>query len=303
MVIKGYGELHLEIMKDRLRSEYGIDSFLSKLRVALRECIRGNHSVSKAIEKKIKDSVRYFDISLEISAVEEEDQRKVEAGQEAVEVMERKINIYLAEKNILELSFFKSDMAASFYREYREGKRLGLTDREKTKYRNPQENGEAKTVKIDDVPEPTYSIAAMDFELIYALESVLVNAFSRGPIMGKHLSNTRINVVDGRFSRTKTNDIIVSMVTNMAVLEGLKAGSASLMEPLMKIEIQTPESYSQDLINDLLSARNGKVLDVSAVTTHKKTKDNVRTTIIGTVPLYKMIGYSTFLRTVTSVSN
>lgn len=300
LVVRGFGELHLDIMKDRLSSEYGISASLSKLRVALRESIRTSGLVhTKALERKLKDGVKYFQVTLEIEAVSEEDKVEVKGGSEKVEMDGRTFRIYLEENNILELAFFKSDMSISFYREFRDAMKKPAS--QSSKMRNPEEFGEPQNITINDIPESVYKIGGMNFENIYAMENVLMNSFSRGPLLGKHLINTKIIVTDGLFSKQKTNEIITGMTTNLAVVELLSQCSSALMEPLMSLEVNCPDVCSQDIINDLLSYRNGTVSEVTSYMTERKTKDNIRAIIRGTVPLYMTIGYSTFLRSISHV--
>jgi len=298
LVVKGYGELHLEIMKDRLKSEYGFETSLAKLRVALKESVRGGASESKTMEKKLRDGNKYFQVAIETDTIDPAE--IVEVKDEKIEIKQNCFTIFLEEGNVLELAFFTSDMAMSFYREFREAKRG--SDSEKLKLRNPTDSGTPKSITLGDQPELAFHISAMSFELIYAMESVLKASFARGPLMCKHLINTKIRVTDGQFTKGKTNETIVSMCTNAAIIDCLNNSSVALMEPMMTIEINCPESCSQEVINDLLSKRGGSVMDVSSVMTDKKSQDNIRCTIKGTVPLHQTIGYSTFLRTVSSVS-
>lgn len=304
LVVKGFGELHLEIMKDRLLSEYGIVATLSKLRVALRESIRtSGMDHAKSLERRLRDGIKYFSVSLSVEAIDmsgdKESAVPIKAGSDKVEMDGHTFRIYLEDNNIIELAIFKSDMSMSFYREFRDS--MKKPGSQSVKMRNPEEFGESDSVIINGSSEPVYNIAAMNFENIYAMEGVLANAFSRGPLMGKHLINTKIRVTGGQFSKQKTNDIIVSMTTNLAVIELLAQCSSALMEPLMALEVSCPESCSQEIINDLLSYRNGTVKEVNSFATEKKTSDNLRTIIKGTVPLYMTIGYSTYLRSVSHV--
>ena len=306
LLIKGYGELHLEVMKDRIRSEYGVETFLTKLRVALRESVRVSEQIeTKRLEKKLKDGLKFFELTLQIDSIDEaEEAENSESGKpkEKIMVVDRSIIFNLEEGNVLELAFFNSDMSLSFYKEFRESTKLPSNSEGKSgRLSNPEEALNPVSVTIEENPEPCFSIESLPFEYIYSMEQVLINSFARGPNRGKHLINTRVKVVGGLYSKTRTNEVIVNMCANQCVIEALKKSSAALMEPEVAIEINTPEENSQEIINNLLSQRGGHVNEVQTYMTEKKTKLNKRTVIKGTLPLQMTIGYSTYLRTVSHV--
>ena len=95
---------------------------------------------------------------------------------------------------------------------------------------------------------------------------------------------------DGSFHEVDSSEIAFKIATIMAFKDAMKHGSPVLLEPIMKVEVDTPEEYMGDVIGDL-NSRRGHILDMIT--------DRGSTHIIAEVPLEAMLGYATDLRSMT----
>jgi elongation factor G len=97
----------------------------------------------------------------------------------------------------------------------------------------------------------------------------------------------KIAVVDGSYHEVDSSELAFKMAGIFALKEAVKAASPILLEPIMKVEVTTPDEYQGDLLGDL-NRRRGKITSIEA----KQEATNLR----AEVPLSEMFGYATAIR-------
>ena len=212
-VISGMGELHLEIIVDRLKREFGVDVKVGNPQVAYREAIR---KASRAEGKYIRQSGgrgQYGHVVFEIDPAE----------------------------------------------------------------------------KYEFVDKIVGGVIPKEF--IAAVEKGLEEAVQSGVLGGYPVIGVKISLVDGSYHEVDSSEMAFKIAASMGFKDAMKKADPVLMEPVMLVEVVTPEDYVGDVIGDL-SARRGRIdgMDVRA---------NARI-IRAFVPLASMFGYATDLRSKTS---
>lgn len=145
----------------------------------------------------------------------------------------------------------------------------------------PGESGSGFTF-IDEVKG-----GAVPKEYIPAIRKGSEEAMSRGVIAGYPLIDVAVTVFDGSYHEVDSNENAFKMAASMAFQAAVKKAQPVLLEPTMKVEITTPESFMGDVIGDL-NSRRGQVQEMS---------DRGQMKIIkAMVPLAEMFGYATQLR-------
>ncbi|MDI6757782.1 MAG: elongation factor G, partial [Endomicrobiia bacterium] len=124
-------------------------------------------------------------------------------------------------------------------------------------------------------------------EYIPAVEKGLKEAVETGVLAGYPVVDIRITLVDGSYHEVDSSEMAFKMAASMAFKAGMKKSDPYLLEPIMKMEVITPEEYMGEIIGDL-NSRRGKIFSMEA-----KGKLNF---IKGTAPLAEMFGYATTLR-------
>ncbi len=214
-VISGMGELHLEIIIDRLKREFGVDVKVGNPQVAYREAIR---KPARAEGKYIRQSGgrgQYGHVVFEIEPLE--------------------------------------------------GGKYEFED------------------KIVGGVIPKEFIAAVEKGLEEAIQSGVLGGY---PVIG-----VKVALVDGSYHEVDSSEMAFKIAASMGFKDAMKKADPVLMEPVMSVEVVTPEDYVGDVIGDL-SARRGRIdgMDMRA---------NARI-IRAFVPLVGMFGYATDLRSKTS---
>jgi elongation factor G len=207
------GELHLDIIVDRLRREFSVDANVGKPQVAYRETIR------RAVHK------------VETRFVRQTGGR----GQFA--------HVYI--------------------------------DLEPT----GQGGGYEFINKIVGGKIPREYIPAVDHGIQEAMES--------GVLAGYPLVDVRATLVDGSFHEVDSSEMAFKIAGSMALKDGAKQAQPVLLEPIMDVEVVTPEEYLGDVMGDL-SSRRGKIGGI-----HARRQAQV---VGASVPLSEMFGYATTLR-------
>ncbi len=215
-LICGMGELHLEIIRDRLRTEYRVEARFGRPTVAYRETIgQEGHSDRKFI-RHLGDSGQYAHLILRISPRECEYGFGVEFSVLPEEVPER----------------FRAGIAEA-------------------------------------IRETAESGIAFGYPLTAAL----------------------VTVVGGSFHAEESSEMAFRAVAGLALKEAVRAACPGLLEPIMAVEVRTPQDCLGDVIADL-AARRGRVAEVDAALAQ-----SVR--VSGQVPLAELFGYATELRSFT----
>lgn len=214
-VISGMGELHLEIIVDRLKREFGVDVKVGNPQVAYREAIR---KPARAEGKYIRQSGgrgQYGHVVFEIEPIE--------------------------------------------------GGKYEFEDK----------------IVGGVIPK----------EFITAVEKGLEEAVQSGVLGGYPVIGVKVSLVDGSYHEVDSSEMAFKIAASMGFKEAMKRADPVLMEPVMSVEVVTPEEYVGDVIGDL-SSRRGRIdgMDMRA---------NARI-IRAFVPLVGMFGYATDLRSKTS---
>ncbi len=214
-VIAGMGELHLEIIVDRLLREFKVDAVVGRPQVSYKECIR------KAVHQDTKFS-------------------KQSGGR-----------------------------------------------------------GQFAHVVIDVEPAPpgTGLIfenkivgGAIPKEYIPAVAKGMEEAMKTGVLAGYPLVDVKVQLVDGAFHEVDSSELAFKIAASMALKDAVRKANPALMEPIMKVEAVTPDTYLGNVVGDL-NSRRGRILDM-----HPRSDGQV---VNAHVPLSEMFGYATSLRSIT----
>ncbi|HET7932013.1 MAG TPA: elongation factor G [Rhodanobacteraceae bacterium] len=227
-IISGMGELHLDILVDRMRREFNVEANVGKPQVAYRETIRS--SDVKSDYKHAKQSGgkgQYGHVVIELSPISDADR---------------------ADPKIAPL--IKDDF-----------------------------------LFINDI---TGGVIPKEF--IPSVEKGLRETITSGPLAGFPVVGTKVKLVFGSYHDVDSSEMAFKIAASMAFKQGFAKASPVLLEPIMKVEVVTPEDYVGDVMGDL-SRRRG-ILRGQEDTPSGKTIDSF-------VPLGEMFGYATTIRSLT----
>ena len=213
--ISGMGELHLEIVVDRLKREHKVEVEQGKLQVAYKETIQKPVEVEGKFIKQSGGRGQYGHVWLKIEPLDRG------AGYE-----------------------FKNEVVGG-------------------------------TIPREYIP---------------AIEKGMNEALTSGILVGSPVVDCRVTVYDGSYHDVDSSEIAFKMATKMAFKEGMSQASPVLLEPIMKVEVNTPDEYMGDVMGDL-NSRRGRILGM-------ETKGAAQV-IKSEVPLGNMFGYATELRSMT----
>ncbi len=218
-IIAGMGELHLEVLVERMKREFKVEATVGKPQVAYRETIK---KMAEAQGKYIKQSGgrgQYGDCHLRLEP---------------------------------------------------------LTDID-------EETGEKKDFEFVNAIKG----GVIPSEYIPAVEKGVREAMNNGVVAGYPMMNVRVTVFDGSYHEVDSSEVAFKMAAILGFKEAARKADPVLLEPIMKIEVVTPEEYMGDVIGDLNSRR--------AVIKEMTDRGNNKV-IDGEVPLATMFGYATAVR-------
>ncbi|MBT5151427.1 MAG: elongation factor G [Flavobacteriales bacterium] len=218
-IISGMGELHLDILIDRMRREFKVEVNVGEPQVEYKEALKASASHREVYKKQTGGRGKFADIVFEISPADE-----------------------------------------SF-----EGEGLQFVNE----------------IKGGNVPK----------EFIPSIENGFKAAMVNGPLAGFKVDSYKIVLKDGSFHPVDSDQLSFELAAKIGFKESAKKASPVIMEPIMKMEVVTPEEYMGDIVGDL-NRRRGQVNDMSDRNNAKVIKANV--------PLSEMFGYVTTLRTLSS---
>jgi elongation factor G len=124
-------------------------------------------------------------------------------------------------------------------------------------------------------------------EYIPAVDKGIQEAMGNGVIAGYPVVDLKATLFDGSYHDVDSNEMAFKIAGSMALREGVSKASPALLEPIMKVEVTTPEDYMGDVIGDL-NSRRGIVSGMEDGPSGKL--------INASVPLAEMFGYATTLR-------
>ncbi|HTL59346.1 MAG TPA: elongation factor G [Candidatus Limnocylindrales bacterium] len=128
---------------------------------------------------------------------------------------------------------------------------------------------------------------AIPKEYIPAVIDGVEEAIAGGVLAGYPMVDVKVQVVDGTFHEVDSSELAFKMAGIFALKDAAKKANAILLEPIMKVEVTTPDEYQGDLLGDI-NRRRGKIVNIEA-------KDTV-TVLSAEVPLAEMFGYATAIR-------
>ncbi|MSQ81137.1 MAG: elongation factor G [Candidatus Methylopumilus sp.] len=211
-IISGMGELHLEILVDRMKREFGVEANVGAPQVAYREAIKKQVEIEGKFIKQSGGKGQYGHVWLTMEPNE------VGKGFEFIDA-----------------------------------------------------------IKGGSVPR----------EFIPAVEKGLRETIPSGVLAGYPVVDVKVTLFDGSYHDVDSNENAFKMAASMAFKDGMRKADPILLEPMMAVEVETPEDYFGDLMGDL-SSRRGMIQGM---------EDNASGKVIrAEVPLAEMFGYSTTMR-------
>jgi len=219
-IIAGMGELHLEVLVDRLKREFKVECNVGAPQVAYRESVREWVKAEGRLKKQTGGRGMFGHCWIELGPLAEEDQE--------------------------EHGIFRFD---------------------------------------NDI-----SGGVIPKEFIPSVEKGIRDAMTRGVVAGYPMINVHAKLYDGSYHDVDSSQAAFEIAGSLAFQEGARKGGAHLLEPVMDVEVRTPEDYMGDVIGDLNSRRG----NVGAM----EDQGNVKV-ITASVPLAEMFGYATDLRSKT----
>jgi len=132
--------------------------------------------------------------------------------------------------------------------------------------------------------------AAIPNEFIPSVEKGVIEALEKGVLLGYPMTDLEVTLYDGSYHDVDSSDIAFKIAGSMALQDGAKKAGMTLLEPIMKLEVTTPEAFMGVTIGDI-SSKRGKILG---------TESRGKATIIKAyAPLAELSGYVTILRSLT----
>jgi len=122
-----------------------------------------------------------------------------------------------------------------------------------------------------------------------AIKAGVIESAQSGVLTGNKVENIKVIVTGGSFSPVDSSELAFKIAGSIAFTNALRKAKSILLEPIMNINIVTPEEYLGNVINDL-NSRRGKIIEVSD-------KESIKI-VNGYVPLSETFGYATNLRSV-----
>ncbi len=211
-IISGMGELHLEILVDRMKREFGVEANVGAPQVAYREAIKKLVQVEGKFIKQSGGRGQYGHVWIRMEPNEQ-------------------------------------------------GKGFEFVD----------------AIKGGTVPR----------EYIPAVEKGLRETLPNGVLAGFPVVDVKVTLFDGSSHDVDSNENAFKMAASMAFKDGMRQASPMLLEPMMAVEVETPEDFMGNVVGDL-SSRRGMIQGMDDMPTGKIVKAEV--------PLAEMFGYSTTLR-------
>jgi len=138
--------------------------------------------------------------------------------------------------------------------------------------------------------------------MFYAIETAVWNALESGVLLGAPVLNTKITLTGGSFSENRSTDTIFQMCSASLIKELFQGATPVLLEPVMDLEVSAPSTEVKHVMNDIISTRRGKVIEMKEEKSNFGGQGLQRTMIQAVVPLQETVGYSTYLRSITKVN-
>lgn len=157
--------------------------------------------------------------------------------------------------------------------------------------------GNIEPLEPDEVGETTFVFENLvkggniPGEFIGSCEKGFRDVMSKGPLAEFPMVGVKVNLRDGKYHEVDSSDMAFRLCSRAAMQQAVRKASPCLLEPVMKVEVETPEEYQGAVIGDL-SSRRGIILGMES-------RDDL-TVVNASVPLSEMFGYATALRSSTA---
>jgi elongation factor G len=214
-IIQGMGELHLEIIRDRIFREYNVKANAGKPMVAYRETVLKTGTGNFTFDREIGGASHFASLHLQVS---------------------------------------------------------------------PRPQGLGNTIVFD----VSSSIIPQEFRK--AIEEGIADALMTGVVGNFAIIDAEVKVIGGEFNSDSSSEMAFRSAAVMALRAAVSNSSPALLEPVMLLEIDTPEEHLGDVLGDI-SARRGRVREIKAL--------NNLQIVQADVPLAAVFGYATSLRSLT----
>ncbi|MBV9656728.1 MAG: elongation factor G [Verrucomicrobia bacterium] len=211
-IIAGMGELHLEIIRDRMMREFKVDANAGKPQIAYRETITAKATGEGKLIKQSGGRGQYGHVIVNVS---------------------------------------------------------------------PNERGKGLTIENKVVG------GTIPKEYIPACKKGIEEAVLNGVVGGYPVIDVNVDIIDGSYHDVDSNEMAFKLAAIFAAKDGFKKAKAILLEPIMKVEVETPEDYQGDIMGDL-NRRRARIQGME--------KKVVNTAVTAEVPLAEMFGYATAIR-------
>jgi len=221
-ILRGMGELHLEIIIDRLKREFKVEINQGAPQVAYKECITKNVEHKEVYKKQSGGKGKFADISFEIGPADEDENGIVKEGLQFVD-----------------------------------------------------------EIKGGVIPK----------EFIPSIEKGFTMAMNNGCLAGFQMDSLKVRLFHGSFHDVDSDALSFELAAQLGFKEAAKKAGPQLLEPIMSVEIVTPDEYTGTVTGDL-NKRRGIMQGMEAKTNAQIIKANV--------PLSELFGYVTDLRTISS---
>ena len=218
MIISGMGELHLEVIVDRMQREFSVAANIGKPQVAYRETIQAGVEHEAKFVRQTGGRGQYGHVKLRLEPLQDDD--------------------------------------GNYTYEF-----------------------------VDEITG-----GVIPKEYIPSIDKGIAEQMQNGVIAGHPLIGVKATLIDGSFHEVDSSEMAFKIAASMALREGAMAASPVLLEPVMTVEVVTPEDYMGDVVGDL-NRRRGMINGMEENPAGKVVRAEV--------PLSEMFGYSTDLRSST----
>ncbi|MBP6855254.1 MAG: elongation factor G [Candidatus Pacebacteria bacterium] len=230
-IIAGMGELHLDIIVDRMKREFSVEANVGKPQVAYRETITGTADVEGKYIKQSGGRGNYGHVRIKV----------------------KPMDMTLSKEDIADLP-------------------------KNTKHEDHFEF--INNIKGGVIPQ----------EYIPACEKGFREGLDRGILAGFKMVDVSVDLYDGSYHEVDSNEMAFKIAASMAIQDAARTARPVILEPMMKVEVVTPEKFMGDVTGSL-SAKRGLIEGMEDRGMNKAVK--------AVVPLSEMFGYMTNLRSMT----
>ena len=227
-IISGMGELHLEVLVDRMKREFKVEANVGKPQVAYRETITMPAEAENKYIKQSSGRGQYGHVKMRV--------KPMEAVEEGAKIA----------KNVTREPHFEF----------------------------------VNSIKGGTIP----------LEYISAVEKGFREGLDRGVVAGYQLVDVSCEVYDGSYHDVDSSEMAFKIAASMALQEAVRRAKPVLLEPVMKVEVTTPEKFMGDITGSL-SGKRGQIESIEDRSLVKVVRARV--------PLSEMFGYMTSLRSMT----